>query len=104
MVRSNINCEDDRFRFLSSVASATFLLTFVPMVFLTLALILMLITMILVGSYLRRNEYEDYDIKLPNDIRRTLTKPPDTFNLYRLEDVFQKHPGMNIKREEGKFI
>lgn len=73
-------------------ASARFLLTFAPLLFLGLALILMLITMILVGVYLRRNQYEDYDIKLPDDIRRTLTKPPDTFNLYRLKGFFQNYP------------
>ena len=59
------------------------------MLFLGLALILMVITMILLGAYLRRNEYEDYDIKLPNN----LSNSPDTFNLYRLKGYFQNYPG-----------
>ncbi len=47
--------------------------------------------MILVGAYLRRNEYEDYDIKLPRDIRYSLPTAPETVNLYRLNGFFKTH-------------
>lgn len=60
-------------------------------------MILMLITMILLGGYLRRNEYEDYDIKFPNDLRESLSNSPETFNLYRLKGYFQNYPGMRMK-------
>jgi hypothetical protein len=52
--------------------------------------------MILVGSYLRRNEYEDYDIKLPKDIVDRLSMPTETVNLYRLNAFFQNHKGMKL--------
>jgi hypothetical protein len=66
-------------------------LSFAPVVHLGLALLLMVITMILVGAYLRRNEYEDYDIKLPRDIRYSLPTAPETVNLYRLNGFFKTH-------------
>jgi hypothetical protein len=66
------------------------------MVFLSLALLLMVITMILVGAYLRRNEYEDYDIKLPKDIHYSLSTVPETVNLYRLNAFFKNHKGIKL--------
>ncbi len=62
------------------------------MVFLSLALLLMIVTMILVGAYLRRNEYEDYDIKLPN----LLPGAPETVNLYRLDGFLKDHQSMKL--------
>jgi hypothetical protein len=53
--------------------------------------------MILVGAYLRRNEYEDYDIRLPKDIHYSLPMAPPTFNLYRLNGFFQNHKGIKIE-------
>jgi hypothetical protein len=53
----------------------------------------MLVTMILVGAYLRRNEYEDYDIKLPKDILYSLPGAPETVNFYRLDAFFKNHQG-----------
>jgi hypothetical protein len=61
----------------------------------------MVTTMILVGAYLRRNEYEDYDIKLPKDTLYSLSTVPDTVNLYRLNGIFEKHNGMTMN-DEGK--
>ncbi len=52
--------------------------------------------MILVGAYLRRNEYEDYDIKLPKETLYLLSTVPDTVNLYRLNGIFQNYNGMKI--------
>ncbi len=52
--------------------------------------------MILVGAYLRRNEYEDYDIKLPKQIFSPLRTKPETFNLYRLNAFFKNHQGINL--------
>jgi hypothetical protein len=72
------------------------LLTFSPMGFLSLALLLMIITMILVGAYLRRNEYEDYDIKLPKDIRYSLSMGHETVNLYRLNGFFKNHQSIKL--------
>jgi len=66
------------------------------MVLLGLALLLMVIIMILVGAYLRRNEYEDYDIKLPKEILYPLTMVPDTVNLYRLNGFFKNHNGTKL--------
>jgi len=79
--------------FLFYLASATILLTFAPMVCLSIVLLLMLVTMILVGAYLRRNEYEDYDIKLPKDILYSLPGAPETVNFYRLDAFFKNHQG-----------
>lgn len=75
------------------------------MLFLSLALILMLITMTLVGAYLRRNEYEDYDIKL-SDMRVLLPMAPETLNLYRLNGFFENQQGMgsiSFVREKKNF-
>ncbi len=74
------------------LASATILLTFAPMVFLSLVLLLMLVTMTLVGTHLRRNEYEDYDIRLPN----SLSGAPETVNLYRLNGFLKTYEGMKL--------
>jgi hypothetical protein len=52
----------------------------------------MIVTMILVGAYLRRNEYEDYDIKLSN----LLPGAPETVNLYRLDGFLKDHQGMKL--------
>ncbi|CAF3417722.1 unnamed protein product [Rotaria sp. Silwood1] len=71
--------------------SATLLLAFAPMALLSAALLLMIITMILVGAYLRRNEYEDYDMKLPKHIFPPLSLLPETFNLYRLNAFFKNY-------------
>ncbi|CAF1971525.1 unnamed protein product [Rotaria magnacalcarata] len=79
--------------------SATLLLTFAPMVLISLALILMVITMILLGAYLRRNEYEDYDIKLAGNISHSLPMAPETFNLYRLDAFFKIHKNPDLRRQ-----
>ena len=71
-------------------------MSFAPVVHLGLALIFMIITMILVGTYLRRNEYEDYDIKLPKEMLHLLSTVPDTVNLYRLNGIFQNYNGIKI--------
>jgi len=71
--------------------NATLVLTYSPVVFLSLALLLMIVTMILLGAYLRRNEYEDYDIRLPKDVLYSLPMIPETVNLYRLNAVFKNH-------------
>lgn len=52
--------------------------------------------MILVGAFLRHNEYEDYDIKLPKHIFQFLPMVPDTFNLYRLNAFFKNHKGIYL--------
>ena len=78
------------------LGSARLFLTFAPIVLLSLVLLLMVITMILVGAYLRRNEYEDYDIKLPKQIRYSLRTKPETVNLYRLNALFKNHQGINF--------
>ncbi|CAF2443270.1 unnamed protein product [Rotaria sp. Silwood2] len=71
--------------------SGTFLLALAPVTLFTVALLLMIITMILVGASLRRNEYEDYDIKLSKEIFPPLSTVPETFNLYRLNAFFKNH-------------
>jgi hypothetical protein len=73
---------------LSFLATARFLLTFSPLIYLSLALLSMIMTMILLTAYLRRNEYEDFDIKLPNELLQPQAKSPDTVNLYRLQTFF----------------
>ncbi len=78
------------------LGGATLFLTFAPMILLSLALVLMVITMLLVGAYLRRNQYEDYDIKLPKQIFSQLRMKPETFNLYRLNAFFKNHQGINL--------
>ena len=74
------------------LASASFLLTFAPMGLLSFALLVMLVTMILLGAYLRRNEYEDYDVKLPKTFFEPMNEAPETVNLYRLKAFFRSHP------------
>ena len=71
-------------------------MTFAPVIFLSLALLLMVVTMILLSAYLRRNEYEDYDIELPNHIFHSLSNVPETFNLYRLKAFFKSYKGINL--------
>ncbi|CAF0766158.1 unnamed protein product [Rotaria sordida] len=79
-------------------ASATLLLALAPMALLTIALLLMIITMILVGAYLRRNEYEDYDMKLPKHIFPPLSILSETFNLYRLNAFFKNYKDPIVHR------
>lgn len=71
--------------------SAKLLLTFAPVVCLALALIAMVLTMIILGSYLRRNQYEEFDIRLPSDNFASLPNAPPTVNLYRLKAFFQNY-------------
>ena len=62
------------------------------MVFLNLALLLMITTMILLAAYLRRYQYEEYDIKLPKDLFESSAVVSDTWNYYRLNLFFRTHP------------
>lgn len=54
----------------------------------------MILIMILVGIYLRRNQYDDYDIRLPKNIQSSLPNPPYTVNLYRLQNYFKNYKSM----------
>ncbi|UJR23882.1 hypothetical protein I4U23_026854 [Adineta vaga] len=66
----------------SGNAIAARIVIFVPVISLSLALILMVVTMILLGSYLRRYGYEEYDIKLSKEILGGVRIEPETVNYY----------------------
>ncbi|CAF1202804.1 unnamed protein product [Adineta steineri] len=80
-------------------AIAARILIFTPMILLSLALVLMFTTIILLGAYLRRNEYEDYDIKLPKEILHRLPMQPESFNLYRLKTFLKTQEDLSLRRQ-----
>lgn len=65
---------------------------------LTLALLSMMIIMILIGAFLRRNEYEDFDIRLPQNLLQPSHLAPATVNLYRLQSFFRHYPSTTVNR------
>ncbi|CAF0893211.1 unnamed protein product [Didymodactylos carnosus] len=60
-----------------------FLLNFTPILFIFFSILFMLTTLILIGAYLRRDEYEDYDVVLSSILTG------ESVNLYRLKQYFQ---------------
>ncbi|CAF1147257.1 unnamed protein product [Adineta ricciae] len=79
-------------------AIAARILIFVPVIALSLALILMIVTMVLVGAFLRRHEYEEYDVKLPKEVLRGVRIEPEMVNYYRLNAFFKNNPDVNLRR------
>ena len=80
------------------LASAAVLLTYSPLIFLTVALLGILLVLILIGASLRRNQYEDFDVRLPVELLRPAEFAPETVNFYRLNSFFDRYPSEKINR------
>ncbi|CAF0892986.1 unnamed protein product [Didymodactylos carnosus] len=77
-------------------ASAAFLLGFVPVSLIFIALLFMLTTLILVGAYLRRDEYEDYDVILSS------IPAEESVNYYRLTQYFKLNNKQNALYKQAQ--
>ncbi|CAF0892969.1 unnamed protein product [Didymodactylos carnosus] len=83
--------------------SAAFLLGFAPFIFIFLAFLFILTTLILFGSYLRRDSYEEFQFPL-----NTLKNLDDStnqnrlgFNLHGLKNYIRRHPEL-FDREKAR--
>ncbi|CAF0893229.1 unnamed protein product [Didymodactylos carnosus] len=72
--------------------SAAFLLGFAPFLFILMAFLFMLTTLILLGSYLRRDSYEEFQFPLNTiDNNSTNTQNRLSFNLHGLKNYIRRH-------------